>query len=276
MGLMKKKIEGYPMWLNPGDHGISKALLKSGRRERAFMYLLRTEASGGVAFDIGANIGYTTISLANQCDKVYAFEPDKRSFKMLKLNALPNVECYKLAIADYCGKLNFYATDKPNLSTTCKGQGGKKKTVDCATIDTFMKFHYNPVFMKMDLEGGEVAAIRGAMKAIASSSKVKLLIELHPQYYSKENDFAGTLETLLELGYDFKYIINAKGHADTVKAGGALIHKSFKEYSRSIYTCNEVDRDTLIGWSTEMWNAKGSTKLTKVLRAILLSKDGRE
>lgn len=237
------------------------------------MYLLRTEAKGGVAFDIGANIGYTTISLANQCDKVFAFEPDKRSFKLLKLNALPNVECIRTAISDYTGEITFYATDKPNLSTVCRDQGGKKKTVPCVTLDTFIKFIDNPIFMKMDLEGGEVAAIRGAMKGIDSTAGVKLLIELHPQYYnSKDRDFAGTLDTLFNIGYKPKYIVNAKGHSDTVKASGALLHKSFKGYSRSIYTCNSVDQDTLRGWCTEMHMTTDKPKGTKVLRAILLEK----
>ena len=83
--MIKKKIEGFPMWLDLKDGGISKRLYIKGGREFAFMWILRKEASG-IAYDIGANIGYCTLSLAKKCKKVYAFEPDPRSLKLLVKN----------------------------------------------------------------------------------------------------------------------------------------------------------------------------------------------
>ena len=73
--MIKKKIDGIPMWLDLKDHGISKRLLlTNGQREPGYQWILKKEASG-VAYDVGANIGWYTILLAERCDTVYAWEP---------------------------------------------------------------------------------------------------------------------------------------------------------------------------------------------------------
>ena len=54
--LIKKKIDGFKMWLDPKDNGVGKRLNAIGYREPGFMWMIDREA-GGFGFDIGANIG---------------------------------------------------------------------------------------------------------------------------------------------------------------------------------------------------------------------------
>ncbi len=267
MGLKLRDIEGFKMYLNPTDKGISKVLIVKGKRELCFMWLLRKEASG-VAYDVGGNIGYTTLSLAARCKKVIAFEPDKRSRKLLikniEANNFKNVEIHDEAVSSHCFESKICLSDKPNLTTMCEGQNGKIKTIQCVTLDTYAKFADGPVFIKMDIEGFETNALKGARK-ILEGDNVKILIEVHPQYYNEENDFASTLDNLVEMGYKFKYIISAKGGNETIEEKGYVPIKSFKGYARKVY--ESINPADAIPWATEMPKNK-----KKIVRAILLCK----
>ena len=59
---VKKQIDKFIMNLDLEDGGISSALYSQGKREIAFMSILReTVKEGDVCVDLGANIGYTTL-----------------------------------------------------------------------------------------------------------------------------------------------------------------------------------------------------------------------
>ena len=95
-GLIKRKIGNHLMYLDPKDDGISKTLRrmtpKSQMREPAFMHIVKQEIREGmVALDLGANIGYVTITLAGligETGTIYALEPEPRNFNILSKNIL--------------------------------------------------------------------------------------------------------------------------------------------------------------------------------------------
>lgn len=266
---LKTLKDGTEIWLEPTKMGISKELWKKGEREIAFNWILKKESEGcAVGYDVGANIGMNTIYLAQRCKRVVSFEPDKRSRRMLNKNVayhnFKNVLVCKEAVSDHCMESTIYLSKKPNLTTMCKGQSGKKKCVQCATLDTHAHFAETPTFIKMDLEGFEIKALGGSMK-ILEGEGVKVLIEVHPQYYNRENDFASTLDDLVEMGYKFKYVISAKGGSETVEKEGYKPVRISEGYSRKIY--KDINPAYAIPWATEMPKNK-----KKILRAILLCK----
>ena len=219
------------MWLDPGRPGISEELARKGGREFAFMWILRTESVGTeVAYDVGANIGYTTIPLALNSKVVHAFEPDKRSRKLLKLNALKNVKIHSHAVSDNCLGTSFALSKKPNQSGMfSKGKGVRVPTV---TLDTYAKFADNPVFIKSDIEGAEVEMLRGAMKIIEGNSTVKILMELHPTQYGKGRRIEDQFEILKDNGFELKYVVNAKGMMERMLAEPVKI---IDGYSRAVF-----------------------------------------
>ena len=266
--MIKKKIEGFPMWLDLKDGGISKRLYIKGGREFAFMWILRKEASG-IAMDIGANIGYCTLSLAKVCDVVLAIEPDERSFKILekniKLNKLEDkVVTTRFAITDKEGTFRFSEEKKPNLSRL---DPNGKKLVLTDSIDNYVEEEI-PDFIKMDIEGGEVNALKGAMKTLKEAKEMKILIEVHPIFYNKDNDFRKVLEDILALGYKFKYVINAKGKIDKFKKYKCV--KRFKQYKhRAVF--KGVPKEKVLKWATTM-----PKDGKKVVRSFLLEKISEE
>jgi len=261
-----KTIECIPMYLDPTDGGISRGLLNKGCRERAFIWIQKREAKG-IAFDIGANIGYNTLKMGLTCKKIYAFEPDDRSMKLLRKNIELNnlgekVSLYDCAVSDKTGEVQFYLAEKPNISSI-HIKSKDMITVKSITLDDFCKReNVYPDFIKMDIQGAEVNVLNG-MQNILDCSFPKFLIELHPEYYSKENDFRACLETLLEKGYYFKYVVNAKG--GTKKIFDYTEVRKFRNAKRSVF--ENVPTDKVLTWATEMpENGK------KNLRAIFMEK----
>ena len=87
---VQKNIEGFDMTLDPSDGGISHVLYHVGVRERAFMSLLHSIVSPGmVCWDLGCNIGYTTLFMLRNVGPdgfVYAVDPDPRNLTLANIN----------------------------------------------------------------------------------------------------------------------------------------------------------------------------------------------
>ncbi|HEX6127126.1 MAG TPA: FkbM family methyltransferase, partial [Pyrinomonadaceae bacterium] len=86
--------------------GMSLAFLK----ERGY---LRT-GKGRIAVDIGANLGMIGIAMArnDDFDRVIAFEPDPRNFRLLENNVKQNglesrIECFQIALSSQNGEIEF-------------------------------------------------------------------------------------------------------------------------------------------------------------------------
>jgi len=190
-GLIKRRIGNHIMYLDPKDSGISRDLrriqAKNEVREPAFISILRREVEKGMtALDIGANIGYVTLILAEivgDRGKVYAFEPHPRNFEILTKNIETNkykdfVKLYQNAVSNRLGHLSFYISKKSNLGSMFKTKH-TKYTIDVpvTTLDEFLKDKTVPNFIKMDIEGHEVEALEGMYKTLKTAqTSVKMLL----------------------------------------------------------------------------------------------------
>jgi FkbM family methyltransferase len=124
--------------------------------------------------DIGANIGWYSLVMAKECLlKVLAFEPHPFNFSMLteniRTNHAGNIHAFPYAISDREGKMKLYEYKSYNMGRHSLIDHGKTRRyyeVDTITIDGFMTregLEKEPVEMfKIDIEGFEMAALRGA------------------------------------------------------------------------------------------------------------------
>ncbi len=172
----------YTKW-NPIEYHAFKACLKPG----------------GVVLDIGANAGNYSL-LFGHCvgatGKVFAFEPAPAAFAGLKrhlqLNALESVVFpLQAAVADRPGEAHFIANGFQGANRLL-GSGEKiladhALRVPCVTVDSFCAAKkIRPDFIKIDVEGFELAVLRGARRTIQSADKeFVLFVELHPGLWPK-------------------------------------------------------------------------------------------
>jgi FkbM family methyltransferase len=223
VGLIKKRIGNHLMYLNPNDVGISKSLLNLKQnvdREAAFMKVLRQEVKKGMTVvEVGANIGYVTLIIAELIEKtgkLYAFEPEPRNFKLLKMNIEANnytdtVVPLQKGISNINGKAPFYISESSNLHSMIKTNHMKSSIdIELITLDEFLADKGIPNFVKMDIEGQEVEALEGMYTTLKRApSPIKLLMEVHPMYYSETHSLEKQLRRLLSIGFNATYVISA-------------------------------------------------------------------
>lgn len=223
-GLVRKRIGNNIMYLDPKDRGLSAQLMgmRSGSldREPAFIKILKQEVKEGMtAIDIGANIGYVTLIMAEligPTGRIYALEPDPRNFQILSKNIQANgysgfVFPYQMAVSNISGVSKFYVSDKSNLGSMVQDERSKY-AIDVAvtTLDKFVRDKGSPNFIKMDIEGHEVEALEGMSNTLKNAeSHVKILIEIHQMYYSDTHDLEPQLKRLIDIGFNTKYVVSA-------------------------------------------------------------------
>ncbi len=161
-------------------------------------YRLLDIKQGGAVIDCGAYIGDTAeeyIEHAGIPDKLFAIEPDAKTFKRLCKNCekYPFVSCINAAVSDSVGKIPFVGGG--SRSGRIK-DGGKE--VDSVSIDALLDGECVS-FIKMDVEGNESKAIEGARKTI-ERYKPRLFLSC---YHRSEDIFALPLQ-ILAIRPDYK------------------------------------------------------------------------
>lgn len=151
--------------------------------------------------DLGAYNGDTVaefISRTTAYSQITAVEPDIKSFKKLTKNTtgIDNICLLNAAISDFTGKGNFGMMGGRNSSVAEKGVETVFLTVDSISGNN------PPTFIKMDLEGEEISAIRGSAQAILKH-KPKMLISA----YHRTDDLLTIPEEVLSIRKDYKLYI---------------------------------------------------------------------
>ena len=203
MKLLKAKIFGkYVFNYLPDDKYVGQRIALEKYEPYETKLILRQTKNGDVVVDVGANIGYYTILLADKVGKtgkVYAFEPDKTNFEILvkniKENDLENVVAINAAVGSKNETRILYKSEenlgdhklfKPTLPSLKKG--GKtvvaSKDVEAVKIikldDLLRNIKTN--LIKIDTQGWEPEVISGAKKIIKRDKPI-IFLEYSPASY---------------------------------------------------------------------------------------------
>jgi len=151
-----------------------------------------------VVVDAGAHIGVFTIiasKLVGDEGKVIAFEPDTENYKKLlkniKLNKLKNVITSKKGLWSKKTKLKF-SDEHTNASSIFFDKTVTKNIIEIPVVsldEELKKLKIKKLdFIKMDIEGAEIEAIKGS-KNILKTSSPKIAIASYHLVDGKETCF---------------------------------------------------------------------------------------
>lgn len=173
-----------------------------GSYERAQQRILAQRIKpGDVVFDVGAHVGFHTLLasvLVGDTGRVMAFEPVPANLRYLRehlrLNAVGNVEVIEAAVSDRAGCLRL--APGPASSMWHREADGALE-VEAVCLDELVRSGRLPPprVLKMDIEGGEIMALRGAADVLRRCRPV-LLLSTHGAIAHRE-----CCELLLATGY---------------------------------------------------------------------------
>ena len=153
--------------------------------------------------EAGANIGVHTVPLARlvgDSGQVHAFEPQRVVFQTLCANValagLTNVRCHHAAVGELAGEIVIPAIDyrqENNFGGLGLGEFKQGEKVPLITIDSLKLTACH--FLKADVEGMELAVLRGARATIEKFRPI-LYVE-----NDRQDKSAPLIQQIRELGY---------------------------------------------------------------------------
>lgn len=159
---------------------------------------------GEIFLDCGACFGDTALwAYYNGAKKVYSFEPSPSNFPYLQQNLKSQgydaERCFPYAVGEKEEELSFAAAPGMAGASAINEHGNVK--VRCVKLDDFLKEQkIKPTFIKFDIEGAEMGALRGARETI-TKLKPKMAVCL----YHKISDMWEIPLLLKEMVPEYKF-----------------------------------------------------------------------
>lgn len=191
---------------------IGRHIYKYGAHDPVMTRFLQDELTlqtGDVVLDIGANIGWYSLILNTMAPEgvdIYAFEPHPDNLALLnenlERNSATSVKVIPCAVSDHPGEQDLFVygganTGRHSLLPINTGERIRIRTV---TLDAFWSEQglgqRTPRFIKIDIEGYELVALRGGLEVLKRCPNV--LFEYSPKFM-REAELAP--EELLDLMY---------------------------------------------------------------------------
>ena len=161
-----------------------KAYADRAERQLLQKILLR----GAVVVDAGANIGIYSEFLSRCVGPngvVHSFEPSPDNFIRLRCatRKLPNVYPRPSAVGERSGETMLYVSDKLNVDHRAYATQGNPRPVvqvGMVALDDYFKPGERIDLLKLDIQGYELHALKGAKRTINENLDIKLLLEFWP------------------------------------------------------------------------------------------------
>jgi FkbM family methyltransferase len=164
---------------------------RSNYVEPELAYLEKIVPRGRASVDVGANIGEYTRKLAILTTRVHAFEPIAELADFLSRTCPPNVTVHDLALSDHAGTAELkipldHGRRAYGLATLEARPPADEWTicpVPLARLDDVLGADIEVGFLKVDVEGHELAVLRGAEQLIRRC-RPTLLVECEERHHA--------------------------------------------------------------------------------------------
>lgn len=170
-------------------------------------------------FDVGAYIGYYSLSLYKLVNKTAAFEPNQQNFQRLCKNVEINnfdIYCHNLGCSDKKNKIKLWYTDTNKRGGSSILQESDKEInkydktkllfeeIETDKLDNLYPLKNKKIFLKIDVERHELNVLKGASNVL-SNNQCYIQVEIFPHLqdrvltFLKDNHF----KLLNNIGNDF-------------------------------------------------------------------------
>jgi FkbM family methyltransferase len=184
-------IQGVKFHPNSGDRFVALLLHKLLPGSNSFARWISANAKpGNIVLDIGSNQGLFAIaasSAVGPSGMVHAFEPDENLAaciaETISKNKINNIKLHKFALGAKSELLKLYKNPYnagDNRLTT--SPSNSKQTLDAVNVERLddvseiQRFD----FVKIDVQGWELAVLEGMRQKLQKNSKAKILFEFWP------------------------------------------------------------------------------------------------
>ena len=223
--VVHSSINGHSL-LVFANEDVGRAIHYGGRYEALeTAFLTKTISPEAICVDVGANVGYFTMLMANSArtGSVHAFEPLPMNVALLKasieLNGFTNIHVNQCAVGDRTGEISFVqSTDTAysSLRDTGRKLAEHAFRVPMITLDDYLeRVGITRVdVIKADVEGSEELVVEGATKLLnnrAARPRLVLLELFNHNLQAFGSSVAGVVQKMGSLGYA-PFVLNRQGH----------------------------------------------------------------
>jgi FkbM family methyltransferase len=188
--------------------------------------------------DIGANIGNHSLYFSSLFSKVYAFEPHPKTYKLLHFNCCDlNIDTFNFGLSSEDTTVKF-DVDPTNMGHAFIIDGELNKNIsshmeiEVKKLDDLTEIDRSNIsLIKIDVEGHELQALKGALTTIKDNRPV-ILFEQHPHDFL--NGSSEVIELLRNVDYKF-YIIE-----DRLRFGNNSFTKAISMCLRSLFGFQKI------------------------------------
>lgn len=172
-----------------------------------------------VFFDIGANVGIYSLFVGDTIEngEVVAFEPHPERAAMFERNAELNdleVDLKRVALSNETGEMDL-VTDGTTRHRLASGDVNGGTSVNVVPGDDLVSRGEIPVpnVIKLDVEGGEMDALRGLEQTIVDGGVRAVFCEVHPDLLRERGeDPDGPRNFLSERGFEVERLEDRKNN----------------------------------------------------------------
>ncbi len=208
----------YKMYVDTRDIGIASHLMMEGYWEMwVTEAMLRTVRRGSTVVDVGANLGYFSLLLADLTGpegRLLSFEPNpelsKRLQKSVKVSGFGSFsDVYDCALGSETGFVSMAVdSEQPGGGRTVR-QSGRSRPIPVKRLDE-IPGAMDAEFIKMDVEGYEQNVWHGMTGILAQKKPLTIFMEFT---VSRFPDAQGFLDEILAEGFSLEII----SHFDGIK-----------------------------------------------------------
>jgi len=224
---LEKKIGNHVLFLDSANKHERKYYKK-----RNHIDAMLGEAfvkKGFNVLDLGANVGFCALHyLKNGASNVDAYEPQHELFLRLKAIEAPSLNAFEIAVSDEAADLDLYISTAHNQGHTLELEQVKLhrkvfpdqlivQKVRTKLLDDIYGESEIFDFIKMDIEGYELRALKGGAKLLSRSRNCILQVEIYDKFFE---------QTVFELSKTFNHIYKVFYSED---AGKFYLSKNISE-----------------------------------------------